>query len=90
MAFFKLPNSKHHLRDVRELVAFKDRSQWEKADKFFKGVIIRETKGQRKGGRRKMKGFHPQGALYEFEGADGEPVSIKASRPDTCWYAPLD
>ncbi|TEB35971.1 hypothetical protein FA13DRAFT_1214327 [Coprinellus micaceus] len=30
-----------------------------------------------------LKGFHPQGALYEFEGADGEPVSIKTHYKDT-------
>ena len=77
VAFFKSPN----LRDVRGLAALEDPAQWERAEKFFKGVIIRETKGcpPRKGGRRKIKGFHPQGSLYEFENADGEPISIEAS-----------
>ncbi|TEB35970.1 Piwi-domain-containing protein [Coprinellus micaceus] len=43
---------------------------------IFKGIFIRETKGGRKGGRRKIKGFQSDGALYQFENDDGVTLTI--------------
>jgi hypothetical protein len=46
---------------------------------IFKGIFIRETKGGRKGGRRKIKGFQSDGALYQFENDDGVTLTIAVS-----------
>ncbi|TEB35951.1 Piwi-domain-containing protein [Coprinellus micaceus] len=47
-----------------------------KLKRFLRGVFIREKKGGRIGPRRSIKGFHRDGAYYEFENDDGMSITI--------------
>lgn len=65
-------------RNVRDLEGMKDRDLM-RLKKLLRGVFIREKKGNppREGGRRSIKGFHSQGALYTFENDEGMPITIQ-------------
>lgn len=71
LAFFNFRN----IRDLERL----DRRRIEAVTHTFKNVFIRENKGNPsvKGGRRKIKGFHPDGARFQFENNDGTVLTIE-------------
>jgi len=65
------------LRGLRELPQSNPR-KWKDIVKFFKGVLITDEKAVGvKGGRKAIKGFDLQGALYEFVNDDGDRVTVK-------------
>lgn len=51
----------------------------------FKNVFVREEKGNPlvKGGRRKIKVFHPDGAKYQFENDNGTVLTIEVRKDST-------
>lgn len=67
--------NKRNARDLENL----PKRELVRAKKLFRGVFIREKKGNppREGPRRSIKGFHEKGALFTFENDDGMPITIK-------------